>query len=220
MTGDFARRVGQSIVVGNPSTVEDVPSLPSSAAEAKDIHRLYGAGTLLTAGAASRTAFLKGLETADLVHFAGHAVIDPDMPDLSRLLLADDRQGRGSVYAHEIEALRLPRAPVVVLAGCETAAGRTYRGEGSISLARAFLRAGALTVVATLWPLEDDSSRALFVGLHQHMIAGLPPHQALRRAQLSMLTAPEPHLRRPAAWASTIAWMGNPSSIRGESKNE
>ena len=59
----------------------------------------------------------------------------------------------------EIAALKLQPGTVAVLGACETALGRTFNGEGAMSLVRAFLGAGASAVVAALWDVKDDSDR-------------------------------------------------------------
>lgn len=132
---------------------------------------------------------------------------DPEVPDLSRLLMAPGRDAHGSVYAIDIQRTSLPRAPVVVLAACETAIGRTFRSEGMISLARAFMAAGAHDVVATLWRIDDYASRVLFERFHRELQRGAAPARALQLAQAAMLGSGDPRLRTPASWASTVNWM-------------
>jgi CHAT domain-containing protein len=196
----------RTLVIGNPATREPMPQLPRAAAEARSIAALYPSPTLLTGEGASRSAFLRELPDADVVHFAGHAIADAEMPDYSRLLMSPDPDRRGNVYAHELERVPLPRAPVVVLAACETAAGRTSRSEGTISLARAFIVAGARDVIATLWPIDDMASQPLFVAFHRELRRGQPPAEALRLAQLEMMRSADPVLRNPSTWASAVVW--------------
>ena len=76
-----------------------------------------------------------------------------------------------------------------------------------ISLARAFMSAGARDVIATLWRIDDSVSVPLFVRLHQELRRGQSAAQALRSAQLEMLKSTDPARRTPAAWASTVAWV-------------
>ena len=99
----------------------------------------------------------------------------------------------------------MPDAQLVVLAACETAAGRTMRGEGAMSLARPFLVAGARTVVATLWPLDDRTSEALFTRLHRRYAEGASAAEALRAAQLDILNDSS---LPPGAWAAAISLGG------------
>jgi CHAT domain-containing protein len=133
-----------------------------------------------------------------VIHYGGHADAGTEalMP---ALLLAADRE-RGRLDAREIASLKL-RAPVVVLAACATAEGTIHKTEGTTSLARAFLAAGAPSVIATLWPIDDGRAAPLFIRLHQAMTAGARPADALRSVQLEFIrgAAAGPH---SLTWAS------------------
>jgi CHAT domain-containing protein len=92
-------------------------------------------------------------------------------------------------------------ADLVVLSACETALGKQQRGEGTISLTRSFLLAGAAQVVATLWRVDDEASAALLKYFYRQMWdAGLPPAAAMRQAQLA--------IRREPRWRSPFYWAG------------
>jgi len=196
-----------ALLVGNPAIAEPLPSLSSAADEARRIASLYGASVLQIGDQATRAAFLRDLPGADVVHFAGHAIADPEHPDFARLLLAPGDEGRGTLYAHELARLQLTLNPVVVLAACETAIGRTSRSEGMVSLARSFMSAGAREVIATLWRIEDTASLPLFLRLHEALRRGESGPDALRSAQLDMLRSSDPLLQRSATWASAVAWV-------------
>jgi CHAT domain-containing protein len=70
-------------------------------------------------------------------------------------------------------------ASVVVLSACETAAGPTIGQEGVLNLARAFLLAGARSVVTTYWTVSDDTSAALVKEFYTHFAAGEDVAQSL-----------------------------------------
>jgi CHAT domain-containing protein len=195
----------RALVVGNPLAAGS-RRLSGADDEARAVASIYDGATLLMGAEASRVNFLNELPRADLVHFAGHAIADPDVPDFARLVLAPAAAHQDSLYAYQIAQLQLSRAPVVVLAACETAVGHTSRSEGSISLARAFMQAGARDVIATLWAIDDASAQSLFVSMHRGLRRGDQPALAVQRAQLDMLRSREPGLRAPATWASVVAW--------------
>src|ERR1044072_9181833 len=81
-------------------------------------------------------------------------------------------------------------------------------GDGRISLARAFLHAGAPTVVASLWAVPDGPTAPLIARVHQQLRAGEKAAAALRAAQLDALRSREPLLRSPAAWAAFESFGG------------
>jgi CHAT domain-containing protein len=71
------------------------------------------------------------------------------------------------------------------------------------TLARAFVMAGAPTVVATLWKANDEAGRQLMEGFYRNMAAGDDRFVALSKAQRAMLAGPE-RFRSPMMWAAYI----------------
>ena len=134
-----------------------------------------------------------------MFHFAGHAVTNVLNPDESYLALLDDQ--RRPLTAAAIGALALPELRLAVLAACEGLGARSFRTQGSMSLARAFLQAGVPTVVANRWPVDDGSSGAFVVKFHESFRAGGDAAAALRQAQLAMLGSDDARLRDPSTWA-------------------
>ena len=125
-----------------------------------------------------------------ILHFATHGHVDPQNPSRSALILSlynrDHSPRNGFLTLKDITWLNL-NADLVVLSACDTALGKEVRGEGLISLARGFMVAGAPRVVATLWPVADDTTALLMDHFYKNMLQdGLPPASALRAAQLTM----------------------------------
>ena len=181
--------------------------LPFSRREAAGIVAEAPAGAVLLATdfEASRTLVTEGrLGQARVVHFATHGVLDTEHPELSGLVLSlVDPQGRpqdGFLRLLQIYNLRL-RADVVVLSACQTALGRDLRGEGLVGLTRGFLYAGARSVLASLWEVDDESTAELMKRFYHALLSeGRPPAAALRAAQLEMA-----HDKR---WAAPFYWAG------------
>jgi CHAT domain-containing protein/Tfp pilus assembly protein PilF len=94
----------------------------------------------------------------------------------------------GILTALEVEQLDLGHLDLATLSACETGLGNTAGGEGVLGLQRAFQVAGAKTVVATLWTIDDNASRSLMVDFYENLWKKkLPKLEALRQAQLTML---------------------------------
>ena len=105
--------------------------------------------------------------------------------------------------------MNLNRARLVVLSACTTGVERYYRGEGAIGMARPFIEAGAPLVVASLWSVESEPTSRLMIDFHKHRkLDRISTLRALREAQLSMLTSPEPVDRDPHTWAAFVAIGG------------
>lgn len=194
----------RGLVVGEPAfDPKEFPtllSLPGAAEEASHLSAATGAA-LLKGNGADKKAFLAAAADADWIHFAGHAVIDPRNMLLSKLALAPPAAGgSGALTAREIYALDLRNTRLVVLAACDTGLEYVPGSEGATSLARAFLAAGAPTVVASLWDVDDRPTAALLAAFHRHLRAGGQPAEALRKAQLELLHGRQENDRSPAAW--------------------
>jgi CHAT domain-containing protein len=120
------------------------------------------------------------------------AAADPGL--LSGLVLAganappSDGRDDGILTALEVSQLDLGKVDLATLSACETGLGETAGGEGLLGLQRAFQVAGAKTVVATLWKIDDSASRALMSQFYENLWKKkLPKIEALRQAQLTML---------------------------------
>jgi CHAT domain-containing protein len=154
--------------------------------------------------ASRRLAISGDLAHYRIVHFATHALIDSEHPELSGLVLSlVDEKGNpqdGFLDLHDIYNLDLD-ADLVVLSACETALGKEVDGEGMIGLTRGFMYAGAGDVVGTGWKV-DDSATAQFMKTFYSAIEndGLSAAQALRRAQLA--------LRKEKRWSFPFYWSG------------
>ena len=92
---------------------------------------------------------------ADYGHLAAHTELDSRQPWNTSITLT--REGGGRLLAADVVGLDL-QARLVVLTGCTTVGSRLVGGEGLIGLTGAFLAAGAPTVLATLWPVDDAAA--------------------------------------------------------------
>jgi CHAT domain-containing protein len=188
----------------------DLPPLDSAAEEARRVGQFYARRKLLLEERATRDALLEHAGTYDVLHFAGHAVVNPVDPSRSSLALArlPGSAHPGALFAYELSQARFDHTRLVVLAACSTASGPESAGAGSISLARAFLAARVPTVVASLWPIVDGRTLDMMIALHAGLSRGEEPAVALRAAQLALLRSPESALRSPATWAAFQALGG------------
>lgn len=148
------------------------------------------------------------MDTFDIIHFATHGVDGGASAAGSGLVLSlFDTVGAsvdGFLSTRRI-ANRQLQASLVVLGACDSASGRRIAGEGTLSVAHAFLQAGAQHVVAALWPLQDGVMPELMDGFYTDpRLAALQPARALRQAQLKLLHAyPD---ASPALWAGLAVW--------------
>jgi tetratricopeptide (TPR) repeat protein len=178
--------VGRVAVVGSPSG-EGLPRLAIEA-EAAAIAELYPQSRVELGDLGPAELEAAG-SWADVLQFSGHAVSNPLVPGLSRLVSGDE-----PIYARDIRELRMTRARTVILAGCETAATTPQDSSGVLSLAVAFLEAGADWVVASLWPIDDRAARRFTERFHQELRRDPSPDRALRRTQIHFIRSGDSRL--------------------------
>lgn len=185
----------RAVVLGVPGD-----ALPHVAEEARRVAAAFSeadadACTLLLDEAATRghlhTALAQGLGEAGLVHIACHGRFRSDSPAFSALELADGPLTLADAAALPLAGLR------VTLSACETAQGRIAPGDEVVGLTRGFLLAGARTVLATHWTVDDRSTALLMEHFYRGVLAGWPDALALQAAQRT-LRADHAH---PYHWA-------------------
>lgn len=159
------------------------------------------------------------LKNADLtryaiLHFAAHGILDPKRPENSGIFLSmiqqDGKPQNGYISLQDIYGLRAP-VDLVVLSACRTGLGKHVRGEGIIGLTRGFMYAGASSVVASLWKVDDEATSELMKRFYSNMLQrGMRPAEALQAAQNSIRQEPQ--------WSSPFYWAA--FTIQGDYRND
>jgi hypothetical protein len=122
-----------------------------------------------------------------------------------------DEAEDGLLTAEDVSGLDLLATELVVLSACETGLGQVHVGEGVVGLRRAFVLAGAKTLVMSLWKVPDEPTRELMEEFYQRILAGEGRADALRQAQLTMKAKyPDPYY-----WGAFIC-QGDPAPLRGD----
>jgi CHAT domain-containing protein len=166
-------------------------NLPASRLELTDASQALKQpnAVLLMGDDATETAFKKQpLDNFKILHLAVHAVAEPHLPERAALILGRDPNSDddGLLQAREIVSLPLT-ADLVTLSACDTAQGKLLGEEGNASLVQAFLLAGARSVVAALWEVEDRPTGTLMKHFYTHLSEGMDKASALRQAKLDLL---------------------------------
>jgi CHAT domain-containing protein len=157
--------------------------LPHALQEARSVAALLG-GQLLVEDQATLTELERIAPQCRILHLAAHGDFRPDNPLFSGLCLSD-----GWLTTLDIFNLRL-QASLVTLSACQTGRNVIGGGDELLGLMRAFLSAGAASLVLSLWAVEDRSTAQLMETFYQELAEGSPKGQALRCAQLQFLQKP------------------------------
>ncbi|HLI08784.1 MAG TPA: CHAT domain-containing tetratricopeptide repeat protein [Ktedonobacteraceae bacterium] len=148
-----------------------------------------------------------------LIHLATHGKSSLESPHFSYIRLAD-----GQLNAIDAFNLELEGCELVTLSGCETGLALSGGGDEQLGLGRAFLAAGASSLLMSLWPVEDDSTSELMQCFYQHLLKGDTKVQALRAAQCSFLQSAKPAYAHPYFWAA-FRLVGETGSLRFNEAN-
>jgi CHAT domain-containing protein len=178
---------------------ESLPRLPGTRAEVTGIGRLAREArpasrieTLIGCAAVASALRTVANMDVDLLHIATHARIDAQRPRLSALALTPEYGTNGSAAAFgllDILGLKL-NSRLVVLSACETSRGQLLPGEGVLGPAQAFLQAGAATVLASYWRVDDQVTSRFMQRFYKYLLTDrLGASAALRKAQLDQAAA-------------------------------
>lgn len=193
--------------------------LPGSGDEVRTISKILQPAESFTGSAASEENFKQKGDGFCIIHLATHAIIEEVQPMYSRIVFTQDQdpQEDGFVHTYEIFNLKL-NADLVTLGACETGLGKFNRGEGLIGLTRAFIYAGAPSVVVSMWTVSDVNS-GMMRNFYQNLKTGSPKSAALRNAKLTVLkTTGEFSDGQPFSFAHPFYWaayvlIGNPDPV-------
>jgi len=134
--------------------------------------------------------------SSPIIHLATHGQSRLDNPNFSYVRLAD-----GQLNAIDAFSLDLQECELVTLSGCETGLALSGGGDEQLGLSRAFLAAGATSLVISLWPVEDNATNELMQRFYQHLLNGESKVQALRAAQCNFLRQGGSLYSHPYFWA-------------------
>ncbi|WP_066959420.1 CHAT domain-containing tetratricopeptide repeat protein [Rhizorhabdus dicambivorans] len=211
-------RAGQGLT--DPSALRELSPLPGTEVELKAMAALLSSrtdrlhlGDAATEGSVRRDP---AVGTARIIAFATHGILPGEIGGLREPGLAftppqtSSPEDDGLLAASEVAGMRLS-ADWVILSACNTATADGTPGADSLSsLGRAFLYAGAGSLLASRWRVADDATAALTVETLAARKAGLPRAEALQRAMAVVRTGRRadgsPIEGWSPAWAHPAAW--------------
>lgn len=194
--------------IANPMALRGaLDTLYFNQSEVEEIAGVLNQNGYYTGARATKAQFMQHAPEAGIIHIASHGIANDTASGYSFVALTAESNNPDSnrLYARELYNIQL-QAAMVVLSACETGIGELKKGEGVISLARAFAYAGAKSVISTLWSVNDASTTAIMRALYKRLRAGDSKAQALQTAKMAYLESREDDLAaHPFYWSAYIA---------------
>lgn len=162
-----------------PTTFKDnyLESLPNSGRETDEIIDYYQ-DHIYTQEEATKSSFLDQFEHNTIIHISTHGGTDVNGPWLA---FYDKKLRLEELYATK------KRKELVVLSACKTDVGDIKKGEGVFSIKRGFFKAGARSVISTLWDVNEKANMEITTSFYREIASGKKKSEALRNAKLSYL---------------------------------
>ena len=181
-----------ALLVGNPwlktvriKNCRPFKQLPGAEKEVKMIGQILNIEPL-TGKNATKDQVLSRLPSVSLVHMATHGCAKTGeiylSPNPARMEKHEEKDSLLTMA--EVLDTQL-RAKLVVLSCCHTARGE-IKAEGVVGMARAFLGAGARSVIASLWELDDEATHEFMRLFYEHLVAGKSASKSLHHAMKRM----------------------------------
>lgn len=193
-------------------TGDELANLRCSYDEVKAIQQILN-GVIITNTDATKTSFLEEAKKYKVIHLATHACIDEQNPMLNTIHFTDDY-----ISNYDLSTLSL-NADLAVLSACNTGAGKHYKGEGVMSLARNFTQAGCQSILMSLWPVNDCATADIMTQFYSNLVDGQTKDEALRNSKLTFLKTAYKLERNPYYWAAFIQ-LGNPKVLSFEARKK
>ncbi len=191
-----------------------IVELPATKDEVESIANLISGKTYFDSEATVENFISQGTNSR-ILHMSMHALAELNQPNLSRLVFSPDENGNPVsryCFAGEIAAQSIP-AEMVVLSACNTGRGEFVRGDGVLSLARAFEYAGAKSTVYSLWRIPDGATREIMEEFYRQLVLGTSKTEALQTAKLKYKKKhSDTVLEHPFYWAGFVI-SGDTNSI-------
>jgi CHAT domain-containing protein/tetratricopeptide (TPR) repeat protein len=176
------------LAVGNPAT--GLSPLPAAEVEVKEVSAMFEKKLVLTGQQATKNSVESQGPQYDMILLSTHGEMIESNPLKSNLRFTPSENDDGKLTVSEIFDMEI-KANLVTLSACETAlergeTGDFPQGDDLVGLSRAFIHAGAPSVVASLWKVSDDSTVELMKAFYRNL-KSMPKSEALRKAQLDLM---------------------------------
>lgn len=203
----FAPTFNEPIAKSIDPVRSSISALPGALAEVDYVGQIF-TGKILKGDKATEKRFKEQVSDYGILHLATHAIVDDISPGYSRLVFDLENENStseedGYLHAYEIYHMKV-NASLVTLSACNTGYGKIKKGEGVMSLSRAFAYAGVPSTVMSLWPASDKSTPELMKYFYQNLKDGQAKDVALNNARKQYLSTAKGKARHPFYWGGFV----------------
>lgn len=196
-----------------PNHSKQLNELKYSQTEVQGTQERLG-GDIFAGVGATKANFLQEQSNYRILHLATHGKANDAYGDYSFLAFTENAEAQGDealLFVREIYNLNT-NAELIVLSACETGTGELQQGEGIASIARSFSYAGAKSLVASHWSVDDKATSQLMHSFFDFINEGYTKDEALRAAKLDFIAQGKHKDVHPFYWASFVP-IGNMNKI-------
>ncbi len=172
--------------------------LPFNMEEVDKIAAGFDKSQILNQTTATKDLVQEKIKDCRVAHFATHAEFNDILPLDSRIELNDR-----PLFIYELFSLE-HKLDLAVLSACETALGERKKGEGMVSLSRAFFQSGCPSVVAGLWQVSDQKTGELMSFFYDNLQDGFAKDAALASAKRTFIKEATIRNAHPFYWSAFV----------------
>jgi len=189
---------------------EKIVDLPNARKSVQNTADLLS-GQAFLAAEATRQKFLNKASHFKILHLAMHGFLNDKNPLYSKLLFTQTKDSTNHfLHASDLYNLEL-NSELVVLSACNTGAGKLQKGEGVMSLSRAFTYAGSNSLLMSLWEVPDKATASIMESFFINLKKGNAKDKALQTAKIDFMSN-HPERANPLFWAGFVP-SGNMAAI-------
>lgn len=186
-----------------PNYISETSSkLQGATNEAQQISNLFDTDVFI-GNKASKQNFIENAEGYRMLHLAMHSNINDENSEFSNLEFSTNDEDN-KLYISELYNMSFD-ADLAVLSACNTAVGNLKKGEGLMSVSKAFTYAGVPSTITSLWKVPDKETAQIMSAFYTHLKQGEPKNKALQLAKLEYLNSIDDELlKHPFYWAGFV----------------
>ncbi len=212
LNNDYFNYESPNYWVGFSPQYDNDNRLSSNIDEIEIISKMVDGKSFIGTNSTKENFFLNNTDHS-ILHLAMHAEIDNNNPMYNKLIFSDGDLTSSEIYVSNNQA------NLAVLSACNTGFGKLEKGEGVMSMARAFHFSGIPSILMSLWKVPDKETKIIMVSFYKNLKKGMPKNKALSKAKQEYLSNTKDNtLKHPFYWSGFVL-TGNNQALPNNNAN-